>query len=194
MDGSLLIYHVSILIYATCWCRIQWYVCKLYFKIRDSARYLFAVMGGRVGLYSHMKYPMSKKALILPDCLPRPPPARSLRLPRILVSDGLAEFCKAATNVFYRVAGPRFVHVRYIHIQNIFNQNNVYERLNGEFWDRLQCTPYLKSKKIRNHTPTHHTLQLFSSTYLTGKQYDPCRNNGYGYRTNTQLGPFTGLR
>ena len=60
--------------------------------------------------------------------------ARSLRLLRILVSDELAEFRKTDTNVFERTTDPYFVHVPHIHTQNIFNQNNnVYERLNGEF-------------------------------------------------------------
>ena len=59
------------------------------------------------------------------------------RLPRILVTDGLPAFVPAAKKIFYRSAGPRFVHAREIHIRNEFNQNNVHERLNGEFRDRL---------------------------------------------------------
>ncbi len=62
------------------------------------------------------------------------------------VSEGLHEFRAAARRAFYRApAGPRFVHIRGIHIQNMFNQNNVHERLNGEFKDRLRCTRGLKS-------------------------------------------------
>ena len=44
------------------------------------------------------------------------------------------------------MSGPRFTHVREIHLQNIFNQNNLSERLNGEFEDRFKCTRGLKSK------------------------------------------------
>ena len=70
-----------------------------------------------------------------------------LCLPLILVSDGLAEFRQAATNVFEIATNPGFVHVHEIHLKNMFNQNNdVYKRLNGEFRDRLQCTLYLKSE------------------------------------------------
>ena len=73
--------------------------------------------------------------------------ARALRLPLILVSDGLAEFRNAATNVFEIATNPNFVHVREIHLKNMFNQNNdVYKRLNGEFRDRLQCTRGFKSE------------------------------------------------
>ncbi len=71
--------------------------------------------------------------------------ARTRRLP-ILVSDGLQEFIKPARKVFFRRAGSVFVHIREIHIQNLFNQNNVYERLNGEFEDRLKCVRGLKSE------------------------------------------------
>ena len=60
--------------------------------------------------------------------------ARAVSLPRILVTDGLPAFIPAA-KIFYRSAGPRFVHVREIHLHNQFNQNNVHER-NGEFKDR----------------------------------------------------------
>ena len=63
--------------------------------------------------------------------------ARAVSLPRILVTDGLLAFIPAAKKVFYRSAGPRFVHVREIHLQNQFNQNNVHERPDGEFKDRL---------------------------------------------------------
>ena len=71
---------------------------------------------------------------------------RTHRLSRILVGDGLQGFCKAAKNVFYRMTGPRFVHIREIHLQNMFNQNNIYERLNGTFKERLKCTRGLKSE------------------------------------------------
>ena len=63
--------------------------------------------------------------------------ARAVSLPRILVTDGLLAFIPAAKKTFYRSAGPLFVHAREIHLHNQFNQNNVHERLSGEFKDRL---------------------------------------------------------
>ena len=59
--------------------------------------------------------------------------ALAVRQPRMLVRDGLREFCKSAKKIFCKSPGPKFGHIREIHIQNIFSQNNVYERLNGEF-------------------------------------------------------------
>ena len=61
----------------------------------------------------------------------------SMRLPRILVSDGLRDFCVPARKAFHRMSGPRFVHICKIRLRNIFNQNNIYERLNGKYRDRL---------------------------------------------------------
>ena len=123
----------------------QWHVDELHFKVLGGARYLFAVMDGASRFVLSHEISAVKKG-VDPAGLFAAAAARSRRLPRILVSDGLQEFRRAATDVFYRAAGPRFVHVREIHIRNMFNQNNVYERLNGEFRDRLQCTRGLKSE------------------------------------------------
>lgn len=122
----------------------QWHVDELYFTVLGKARYLFAVMDGASRFI--LAYEISSvKQGVKPAGLFAAAAARAVRLPRILVSDGLQEFCKAANKVFYRAAGPRFVHIREIHLHNMLNQNNVYERLNGEFRDRLQCTRGLKS-------------------------------------------------
>ena len=86
-----------------------------------------------------------------------PRPARPAP-PRILVTDGLLAFIPAAKKIFCRSAGPRFVHGREIHPQNQFNQNNIYERLNGEFKDGLDGirgvkadTPSVASLMITYH-------------------------------------------
>ena len=124
----------------------QWHVDELYFGMKKKSRYLFAIMDGESRfILSH--YISQVKKGVDPTGLFLAAAFRSVRLPRILVSDGLQEFCKAAKKVFYRRFGPLFVHVREIHIQNIFNQNNIYERLNGEFRDRLYSTRGLKSDK-----------------------------------------------
>lgn len=122
----------------------QWHVDELFVKVFGSPSYLFGVMDGASRFV--LSYEMSRvKQGCDPTGLFASAAARALRLPRILVSDGLAEFCKPAKRVFYRAAGPVFVHIREIHIQNIFNQNNLYESLNGEFEGRLKCTRGIKS-------------------------------------------------
>lgn len=123
----------------------RWHVDELFFRVLGAPRYLFAVMDGASRfILSYEVSPLKQGSD--PSGLFARAAGRSLRPPRILVSDGLHEFRAAAKRVFYRTAGPRFVHIREIHIQNMFNQNNVYERLNGEFKGRLRCTRGLKSE------------------------------------------------
>ena len=145
----------------------QWHVDELFFKVLGTPRYLFTVMDGASRfILSYMVSPVKHGSK--PTNLFMCASARSVRSPRILVSDGLHEFCKAAKSVFYKATGPRFVHIREIHIQNRFNQNNIYERLNGEFGERLQCTRGIKSENssiirmlivyhnfFREHTALH---------------------------------------
>ena len=122
----------------------RWHVDEMFFRVRGAIRYLFAVMDGASRFI--LSYEVSSlKQGSDPSGLFARAACRSLRLPRMLISDGLHEFRAAANKVFYRAAGPRFVHIREIHIQNMFNQNNVYERLNGDFKGRLRCTRGLKS-------------------------------------------------
>ena len=114
----------------------RWHADEVCIRIRGQARYLFAVMCGTSRFV--LSYEISPAKLGFdPLGLFAAAAARAAELPRILVTDGLSAFVPAAKKTFYRSAGPRFVHVREIHIQNEFNQNNVHERLNGEFRDRL---------------------------------------------------------
>ena len=124
----------------------QWHVDEIFFKILKMERYLFTVMDGATRFI--LSYEVSPdKPGFDPTRLFAAAAARALRLPRILVSDGLPAFIAPARKVFYRMRGPRFVHVREIHIQNLFNQNNISESLNGELKGRFQCVRGLKSEE-----------------------------------------------
>ena len=114
----------------------RWHVDEVCIRILGRERYLFAVMCGASRFV--LSYEISPTKLGFdPAGLFAAAAARAAALPRILVTDGLPAFIPAAKKTFYRSAGPRFVHVREIHIRNEFNQNNLHERLNGEFKDRL---------------------------------------------------------
>ena len=124
----------------------QWHVDEiLFFKMRKLERYLFTVMDGSSRFILSYEISTTKQNFNATNMFAAAA-GRVLRRPRILVTDGLKAFIKPAKKVFYRVSGPRFTHVREIHLQNIFNQNNLSERLNGEFEDRFKCTRGLKSK------------------------------------------------
>lgn len=113
----------------------RWHTDEIELKINGSKRWLFTVMDGATRTI--LAYRMSDtKQGVDPRPLFRDAAAAAVRLPRIPVGDGLHAFEAAAKGVFYRRSGPKFVHVREIHLQKQFNCNNVQERLNGELADR----------------------------------------------------------
>ena len=115
----------------------RWHTDEIELKINGAKRWLFTVMDGATRTIP--AYGMSDaKHGVDPRPLFRGAAAAAVRLPRILVSDGLHAFEAAAKSVFYRRSGPKFVHVREIHLQKQFNCNNVQERPNGELADRLK--------------------------------------------------------
>ena len=78
---------------------------EMLFGVRGATRYLFAVMNGASRfILSYEASPLKHGAD--PSGLFARAAERSLRLPRVLVSDGLHEFRAAARKVFYRAAGP----------------------------------------------------------------------------------------
>ena len=123
----------------------MWHVDEIHFKVLKKARYLFAVMDSESRFILAHRTSKDKQG-VKPTGLFRAAASCSMRLPRILVSDGLPDFGAPARKVFHRMSGPRFVHICEIHLRNIFNQNNIYERLNGEYKDRLKCIRGLKSE------------------------------------------------
>lgn len=117
---------------------------EIFYKVFKQKRYLFAVMDEATRFILSYEISPLKQGFNATGLF-EAAASRIFRLPRILVSDGLNDFIRPAKKVFYRNFGPRFVHIREIHLQNLFNQNNTYERLNGEFRDRLKCARGLKS-------------------------------------------------
>ena len=115
----------------------RWHTDEIELRVNGAKRWLFTVMDGATRTI--LAYRMSDtKQGVDPRPLFRDAAAAAVRLPRIRVSDGLHAFEAAAKRVVYRRSGPKFVHVRKIHLQKQFNCNNVQERLNGELADRLK--------------------------------------------------------
>ena len=95
--------------------RRQWHVDELFFKILKKKRYLFAVMDGASRFI--LSYEISPlKQGFKPAGLFAVAALRAFRLPRIVVSDGLTDFIKVSKKIFYLNSGPRFVHIREIHL------------------------------------------------------------------------------
>ena len=123
----------------------MWHVDEIEIRIDGTRKYLLAVLDGSSRLV--LSYMISgKKDGVRPTRLFAQAAARAVRLPRVLVTDGLLDFIEPAKKVFYRMSGPRFVHIRDIHIQNQFNNNNIYERFNGEIRDLLKRVRGLRGK------------------------------------------------
>ena len=123
----------------------MWHVDELFFKAANKSRWLFSVMDGASRFILAYEIASTKPGFKATGLFAAAA-ARAIRLPRILVSDGLHAFRKPAKKIFYRATGPRFVHIREIHLKNKFNQNNKCERFNGEVDDRLECIRGLKSE------------------------------------------------
>ena len=124
---------------------LKWHCDEIFHKISGVDRWLFAVMDGKT------RYILSHDASGTKfGYKPRPLFEAARRVagvdPWIFVTDGLAAFEKAAIKAFRRRKGFRLLHIRDIHLQNIFNTNNIYERLNGEFKDRIKTGRRFKRK------------------------------------------------
>lgn len=147
----------------------RWHIDEIFFKVLKQDRYLFAVIDGATRFI--LSYEISPlKQGFKPAGLFAAAASRTLCLPRVLVSDGLSDFIKPAKKVFYRNWGPRFVHIREVHLQNLFNQNNLYERLNGTFRDRFKCTRGFK-------TDNPAIIRLFIIYYNFFREHKGLKNN-----------------
>ena len=127
------------------WTGYRWHCDEIYLKIRGQGRWLFAVMDSfsrTILAYevSHTKMNFDPYQMFVA--------ARTQAgvSPWVLVTDGLQVFCAAATKAFWCRKGFRFTHVRDIHLQKKFNNNNLHERLNGKFKDRIKTVRGFKSE------------------------------------------------
>ena len=123
----------------------KWHCDEIFHKILGMDRWLFAVMDAGT------RYILSCDASdTKPGYKPLPLFEEARRVAGvdswIFVTDGLTVFVKAASKAFRRRAGFRLMHIRDIHLKNIFNTNNLCERLNGEFKDRIKTIRGFKLK------------------------------------------------
>ena len=116
---------------------LKWHCDEVFHKILGGDRWLFAVMDSATRYILAWDESDTKSGY---KPLPLFLAARKLAGldPWIFVTDGLAAFVKAAPKTFRRREGFRLLHIRDIHLRNLFNTNNIYERLNGEFKARIK--------------------------------------------------------
>ena len=115
----------------------RWHCDEIFFKILGAPRLLFAVMDARTRFILSWDVSDTKQGYKPVRLFGAARTAGGVD-PWIFVTDGLAAFRKAAIKAFRRRKGFRLVHVMDIHLRGMFNTNNLYERLNGEFEDRIK--------------------------------------------------------
>ena len=125
----------------------RWSTDEKFKKIRGQDRWLFAVMDGAARLT--LPYNMSP----IKQNYDAAPLFRAARervgfAPKILVSDGLQSF-KTACKRAYLTLKKTIIHIREIHLQNRYCNNNVHERFNSELAECLKVRGLKKDDSSR---------------------------------------------
>ena len=143
----------------------MWHVDEIHFKVLKKARYLFAVMNSESRFI--LAYHISKyKQGVKPTRLFRAAAFCSMHPPRILVSDGLRDFCAPTRKIFHRMSGPRFVHMRDTlekYIQPEQHLRAPQRRIQGQ--TQMYRGPQVR--ELGHNIDDYHMPQLFPSTCLT---------------------------
>ena len=123
----------------------KWHCGEAFRKILEMDGWLFAAMDASTGYILSCDVSDTKAGY---KPLPLFEEARRVACvdPWIFVTDGLTAFIKATSKAFRILEGFRLMHVRDIHIKNLFNTNNLCERLNGEFKDSIKTIRGFKLK------------------------------------------------
>ena len=106
-------------------------------KIRGEKRWIVAVMDLSTRFILAWEISNTKKKYDAAPLL-RAAKDRAGKIPRLFITDGLDRYHIAFKKVFYTLKGLRSIHIRDIHIQNLFCNTNKQERLNGEFASRFR--------------------------------------------------------
>lgn len=123
----------------------RWHADEIWLKVRGDSKYLFAMMDGETRFWLAQEVADSKFRHDARNLL-KAGRDTAKKTPSVFVTDGLPAYNDAFRKEF---APKNFLHkdsshVRDIHIRNQNQNNNVQERLNGEFRDREKVFRGLK--------------------------------------------------
>ena len=125
----------------------RWSTDEKFKKIRGQDRWLFAVMDSATRFI--LSYHMSPiKQNYDATSLLRAAKEKVGFTPKILVSDGLQSF-KTACKRAYLTLKKTIIHIREIHLQNRYCNNNAHERLNSELAECLKVRDLKKDDSSR---------------------------------------------
>ena len=121
----------------------KWHADEVWLKIKGDRKYLFAMMDADTRFWIAQEVADSKFKHDARSLLKMGKEAAGKR-PAVFVTDGLPAYRDAFNKEFRTMKGPRAKHVSDIHIKDQKKNNNIQERLNGEFRDREKVFRGLK--------------------------------------------------
>ncbi len=124
----------------------EWHADEVWLKVKGDRKYLFAMMDNETRFWISQEVADSKFKHDAHSLL-KMGKETAKKVPSVFVTDGLPAYNDAFKKEF---APKNFLHkdsthIREIHFKNQRNNNNIQERLNGEFRDREKMFRGLKS-------------------------------------------------
>ena len=113
----------------------KWHADEVWLKVKGDRKYLFTMMDHDTRFWLAQEVADSKFKHDARSLLKMGKDVAK-KTPRMFVTDGLPAYNDVFKKEFWTVKKPRTEHVKDIHIQNQVRNNNIQERLNGEFRDR----------------------------------------------------------
>ena len=123
----------------------KWGFDEKHQKVRGKESWFVAVMDLATKFILARDISPSKEKY---DAAPLLQAARDMagKIPRLFVTDGLAQYRIAFNKVYRPAKGPRRWHVHDIHIRNVVCNTNTQKRLNGELADRFRSARGINSE------------------------------------------------
>jgi len=134
----------------------KWHADEVWLKINGDKKYLFAMMDHDTRFWiaqevANSKFKHNARTLL------KMGKERTGKIPKVFVTDGLPAYNDAFKKEFWTRKNPRTKHVKEIHLRNQIANNNIQERLNGEFRDREKVFRGLK----KDDSPAIAGIQLY---------------------------------
>lgn len=121
----------------------KWHADEVWLKINGDKKYLFAMMDSETRFWiaqevANSKFKHDARTLL------KTGKKKTDKTPKTFITDGLPAYHDAFKKEFWTLRNPRSRHVKEIHLKDQMANNNIQERLNGEFRDREKVFRGLK--------------------------------------------------
>ena len=134
----------------------KWHADEVWLKINGDKKYLFAMMDHDTRFWIAQEVASSKFKHDARTLL-KMGKEKTGKIPKTFVTDGLPAYNDAFKKEFWTLKNPRAKHIKEIHLRNQVANNNIQERLNGEFRDREKTFRGLK----KDDSPAIAGIQLY---------------------------------